>query len=400
MVKSSRAAGRHYLQIPGPTPIPERIQQAMSRQILDHRGPEFTDLATRVLGKLKTIFKTENPVFMFPSSGTGAWESALVNTLTPGDKVLMAETGQFAVLWRDMAQKLGLDVTLIPMDWRTGVDAGQIEQHLRADNDHAFKAVCVVHNETSTGCRTHIEEIRAAIDAAKHPALLMVDTISGLGAMDYNHDAWGVDISICGSQKGLMMPPGLSFAAVSEKALASANNTSMARSYWSWPDMLSGMDHGAFPYTPATGLIYGLDEAIDLLSEEGFDNVFSRHERLAQATRAAVEAWGLETQCRNDKDHSPAVTAVRLPEGVDADAFRAQVLNTFNMSLGAGLGKIAGRVFRIGHLGDTNELTILGALAGVEMGLQNIGLENAKGGVDAAMACFTKELTKATAKAA
>ncbi len=400
MVKKSRAAGRHFLQIPGPSPIPERIQQAMSRQILDHRGPEFAELATRVLRKLKTIFQTQSTVFIFPSSGTGAWEQALVNTLSPGDKVLMAETGHFAVLWRAMAENLGLEVKFLPMDWRTGVDANLIEKELRSDTSHTIKAVCMVHNETSTGCVTNIPQIRSALNATGHPALLMVDTISSVGAMDYRHDEWEVDVSIGGSQKGMMMPPGLSFSAVSPKALECSQNTCFPRSYWSWPEMNAGLDVGAFPYTPATGLIYGLDEAINLITEEGFEATFARHERLAKATRAAVSAWGLETQCRKDTDHSPAVTAVRMPDGINADAFRAHVLSTFNMSLGAGLGKVAGRVFRIGHLGDTNELTILGALAGVEMGLQNMGLSQARGGVEAAMASFSEAQSKATEKAA
>lgn len=402
MVKSSRTAGRHFLQIPGPTPIPERIQQAMSRQILDHRGPEFAQLAISVIQKLKAVVKTEQHLFVYPSSGTGAWEAGLVNTLSPGDRVLMVETGQFAALWREMADRLGLNVTLIPTDWRIGADPERIEDALRADTNHEIQAVCVVQNETSTGCSSPIADIRKVMDAVGHPALLMVDTISSVGAMDYQHDAWRVDVAVGGSQKGLMMPPGLSFTAVSDKAFQRSKTAQagLKRSYWSWADMSAGIDKGSFPYTPATGLLYALDEAINLLTEEGLDAVFARHERLAAATRAAVSAWGLETQCVDERYHSPAVTAVRLPEGFDADAFRADVLQTFNMSLGAGLGKVAGRVFRIGHLGDTNKLTVLGALAGVEMGLKTFGVPHAVGGVDAAMASFTRSIASRRAKAA
>lgn len=400
MSRSTRNAGRHFLQIPGPTPIPERVQQAMARQIIDHRGPDFAALATRVLGKLKTLFKTEQPVIMYPSSGTGAWESALVNTLSPGDKVLMVETGQFAVLWREMAERLGLQPIFVSSDWRVGVDGESIAKHLQDDKTGDIKAVCVVHNETATGCSSLIAEVRDAIDAATHPALLMVDTISSLGVMDYRHDEWRVDVSVCGSQKGLMLPPGLSFTAISEKALEASKSAQLPRTYWAWQDMLANNANGFFPYTPATGLICGLDEAIDLMHEEGLDNVFARHERLAAATRAAVEAWGLETQCRDARFYSPAVTAVRMPEGHNADQFRALVLETFDMSLGTGLTKLAGKVFRIGHLGDTNELTVLGALTGVEMGLELAGVPHQKGGVGAAMAVIADTARPQTAKAA
>ena len=392
--------GRHFLQIPGPTPIPERILSAMSRQILDHRGPEFQKLSTHVFKTVKTIFKTKNPVVIFPSSGTGAWEAALVNTLSPGDKVLMVETGQFALLWKTMAESLGLVPEFLPTDWRIGADAGLIEARLSKDKAHDIKAVCVVHNETSTGCRSWIEEIRKAMDACKHPALLMADTISSLGVMDLRHDEWGIDVTISGSQKGLMLPPALSFNAISQKALDASKSAKLAKSYFDWNDMLTNNANGFFPYTPATGLLYGLGEAIDMLNEEGLDNVFARHERLAEATRRAVQAWGLELWCRDSKYYSPAVTTVEMPDGHNADAFRKIVLETFNMSLGTGLNKLAGKGFRIGHLGDTNELTIIGALGGVEMGLGLAGVPHKTGGVDAAMAYFAETAKPTAAKAA
>lgn len=392
--------GRHFLQIPGPTPVPERILSAMSKQILDHRGPTFQELGKKVLSSVKTIFKTDNPVIIFPSSGTGAWEAALVNTLSPGDHVLMVETGQFAVLWKVMAERLGLKPEFLATDWRIGADANLIEARLKQDKQHQIKAVCVVHNETSTGCRSWIEEIRKAMDAQKHPALLMVDTISSLGVMDLQHDAWGIDVTIAGSQKGLMLPPALSFNAVSQKALAASKTAKLNKSYFAWDDMLANNANGFFPYTPATGLLYGLVEAIDMLNEEGLDNVFARHARLAEATRRAVRGWGLELWCRDAKYYSPAVTTVAMPDGHNADAFRKVVLDTFNMSLGTGLNKLAGKAFRIGHLGDTNELTIMGALAGVEMGLGLAGVPHKKGGVDAAMAYFAETAKPATAKAA
>ncbi|MCH9764763.1 MAG: aminotransferase class V-fold PLP-dependent enzyme [Alphaproteobacteria bacterium] len=400
MSRETRRPGRHFLQIPGPTPIPERILSAMSKQILDHRGPEFQALAKHLFANLKALFKTRNDVVIFPSSGTGAWEAALVNTLSPGDKVLMVETGQFALLWATMAKSLGLVPEVLKTDWKVGVDADLIEQHLRKDTNHDIKAVCVVHNETSTGCRAWLQDIRKALDAAGHPALFMTDTISSLGVMDLQHDAWGIDVTVSGSQKGLMLPPALSLNAISDKALAAAKTAQLPKSYFSWADMLATNADGFFPYTPATGLLYGLTEAIDMLQEEGFDNVFARHERFAEATRRAVNAWGLDIWCREAKYYSPAVTAVTLPDGHNADQFRALVLETFNMSLGTGLNKLAGKAFRIGHLGDTNELTILGALAGVEMGLKIADIPHAKGGVDAAMAYFAETATSSAQKAA
>ena len=400
MSNELRRPGRHFLQIPGPTPVPDRIHNAMHDAILDHRGPAFQALGKKVLSNVKTLFKTTRPVIIFPSSGTGAWEAALVNTLSPGDHVLMVETGQFALLWKNMAVKLGLVPEVLGTDWRSGVDANAIEKRLAEDKAHAIKAVCVVHNETSTGCRSWIDEVRAALDAAKHPALLMVDTISSLGVMDYRHDEWGVDVTVSGSQKGMMLPPGLSFTAVSDKALEASKTAKLPRAYFAWDDMLANNATGFFPYTPATGLLYGLAEAIDMLNEEGLDNVFARHERLAEATRRAVRAWGLEILCRDAKYYSPAVTAVQMPEGYNADAFRKLVLETFNMSLGTGLNKLAGKVFRIGHLGDTNELTIMGALAGVEMALSVAGIPHQKGGVAAAMEYFAETAAPAKAKAA
>jgi alanine-glyoxylate transaminase/serine-glyoxylate transaminase/serine-pyruvate transaminase len=396
----SRHTGRHLLQIPGPTPIPERILNAMSRQMLDHRGPEFQEFGTRLLASVRVLFKTANPVVIFPSSGTGAWEAGLVNTLSPGDRILVVETGQFAVLWRNMAERLGLEPEVLPTDWRSGADANALEARLKKDKGHAIKAVCIVHNETSTGARTWIDEIRKAMDAARHPALLMVDTVSSLAAMDYRHDEWGVDVAVSGSQKGLMLPPGLSFTAVSEKALAASKTAKLPRSYWSWDEMLAMNANGVFPYTPATGHLYGLAEAIDMLLEEGLDNVFARHERLGGAVRRAVEAWGLEIWCRDPKSYSPAVTAVALPEPHNADAFRKLVLDNFNMSLGTGLNRLAGKAFRIGHLGYTNELTVLAALCGVEMGLELAGIPHQKGGVGAAMAHLNETARPATARAA
>ena len=400
MSTEPRRAGRHFLQIPGPTPVPERILAAMSRQILDHRGLEFQKLGQRVLSGIKGIFKTKGDVFIYPASGTGAWEAGLVNTMSPGDKVLMCETGQFAVLWAIMARRLGLDVEVIPTDWRIAADAAVIEKRLREDKSHAIKAVCVVHNETSTGCRTRIDEVRKAMDAAKHPALLMADTISSLACADIRHDEWGIDVTVAGSQKGMMLPPGLSFTAVSAKALAATKTAKLPRSYFSWDDMQASNATGFFPYTPATGILYGLAEAIDMINEEGLENVFARHERLAEATRRAVRAWGLDIQCRDPKYYSPAVTAVIMPEGHNADAYRKIVLDNFNMSLGTGLNKIAGKVFRIGHLGDTNELTIMGALAGVEMGFELAGVPHKKGGVAAAMSYLAETAKPAKAAAA
>ncbi len=400
MSNEPRRAGRHFLQIPGPTPVPERILAAMSRQMLDHRGLEFQQLGRRVLSGIKGLFKTQGNVIIYPSSGTGAWEAALTNTLSPGDKVLMCETGQFAVLWAGMATRLGLVPEVIPTDWRIGADANLIEQRLRADTGHKIKAVCVVHNETSTGCRTRLDEVRKAIDAVKHPALLMADTISSLACTDLRHDEWGIDVTVSGSQKGMMLPPGLSFTAISAKAIEASKTAELRRSYFAWDDMLAMNASGFFPYTPATGLLYGLAEAVDMINEEGLENVFARHERLAEATRRAVEAWGLGIQSRDSKYHSPAVTAVIMPEGHNADGFRKIVLDNFNMSLGTGLNKIAGKVFRIGHLGDTNELTIMGALAGVEMGFDLAGVPHAKGGVAAAMGYLAETARPKSAVAA
>jgi alanine-glyoxylate transaminase/serine-glyoxylate transaminase/serine-pyruvate transaminase len=398
MTKEPRRPGRHFLQIPGPTPVPERILAAMSRQMLDHRGLEFQQLGRRVLSGIKGIFKTQNHVIIYPSSGTGAWEASLTNTLSPGDKVLMCETGQFAFLWKNMALRLGLKPEVVPTDWRIGADANLIERKLKADTKHEIKAVCVVHNETSTGCLSRLDEVRKAMDAAHHPALLMVDTISGLACADLRHDEWGIDVTVAGSQKGMMLPPGLSFTAVSNKALEASKTAGMRRSYFSWDDMLSNNSNGFFPFTPATGLLYGLAESIDMINEEGLENVFARHARLSEATRRAVKAWGLDIQCRDPKYYSPAVTTVVMPEGHNGDAVRKIALDNFNMSLGTGLNKLAGKAFRIGHLGDTNELTILGALTGVEMSFELAGVPYQKGGVAAAMD-YIAETAKNPAKA-
>jgi alanine-glyoxylate transaminase / serine-glyoxylate transaminase / serine-pyruvate transaminase len=380
-----RVAGRHFLQIPGPSPVPDRILKAMAMPVLDHRGPEFQKLGKRVLAGIKTIFKTENPVIIYPASGTGAWEAALSNTLSPGDKVLMYETGHFASLWKTLAEKLGIVPEFITSDWRSGAEASRIEERLKADTNKEFKAVCVVHNETSTGATSRIDEVRAAIDAAGHPALLMVDTISGLASADYRHDEWGVDVTVSGSQKGLMLPPGISFNAVSGKALEAAKASTLPKSFWGWEEMIANNKSGFFPYTPATNLLYGLAEAIDMLHEEGLDRVFERHIRHGEATRRAVAAWGLENLILNDKYFSPVLTAVVMPEGHSADYFRKIVLENFDMSLGTGLSKVADKVFRIGHLGDINDLTLIGALSGVEMGLALAGVPHQKGGVQVAM---------------
>jgi alanine-glyoxylate transaminase/serine-glyoxylate transaminase/serine-pyruvate transaminase len=381
----TRRPGRHFLQIPGPTNVPDRILRAIDRAVIDHRGPEFGQLALGVLGDLKKVFKTKNPVMIFPSSGTGAWEAAMVNTLSPGDTVLMYEVGQFAMLWADMARRLGLKVDLIAGDWRTGADADKIEERLRADRSHAIKAVCMVHNETATGITSNVAAVRKAMDRAHHPALLMVDTISSLASIDYRHDEWGVDVAIGGSQKGLMLPPGISFNAVSDKALAAGKTAKLPRAYWEWQGMLEPNKSGFVPYTPATNLLYGLEEALKMLFEEGLEAVFARHERLAEATRRAVQAWGLENQCVNPAEYSATITAIRVPDGVDADALRQVVLERFNMALGTGLGPVKGKVFRIGHLGDLNELMLAGTLSGVEMGLQIAGVPFQRGGVSAAL---------------
>ena len=385
MSNEPRRAGRHFLQIPGPSPVPDRILRAMDMPVLDHRGPEFQKLGLKVLAGIKTIFKTKNPVIIYPASGTGAWEAALVNALSPGDTVLMYETGHFATLWKTLATKLGLKPEFIASDWRSGADANAIEARLKADTAHTIKAVCVVHNETSTGATSRIDEVRKAIDAAKHPALLMVDTISSLASVDYRHDEWGVDITVGGSQKGLMLPPGLSFNAVSDKALAASKGSKLPKSFWAWDEMIASNKTGYFPYTPATNMLYALSTAIDMLHEEGLDNVFARHNRHAEATRRAVAAWGLENLCKDAKYYSPVLTAVIMPEGHNADAFRKVCLDHFDLSLGTGLAKVAGKVFRIGHLGDTNDLTILGTLAGVEMSLGIARVSHTPGGVAAAM---------------
>ncbi|MFN7752246.1 MAG: pyridoxal-phosphate-dependent aminotransferase family protein [Pseudomonadota bacterium] len=381
-------AGRHFLQIPGPTNVPDRVLRAMDRPTIDHRGPEFQRLGREVLEGLKAVFRTRQPVVIYPASGTGAWEAALVNTLSPGDRVLMVETGQFASLWRGLAERLGLAPEFLSIGddpWRRGVDPQAIAARLAADTRREIRAVCVVHNETSTGVTSRIAEVRRAIDDTGHPALLMVDTISSLGSIDYRHDEWGVDVTIAGSQKGLMLPPGLSFNAVSEKALAAAESARMPRSYWSWKEMLGPNASGFFPFTPATNLLFGLREALAMLQEEGLDEVFARHQRHAEATRRAVRAWGLELQCVDEREHSSALTAVRMPDGHDEAAFRKVVLEHFDLSLGSGLGKVAGRVFRIGHLGDFNDLTLMATLAGCEMGLALAGVPHRGGGVAAAM---------------
>jgi alanine-glyoxylate transaminase/serine-glyoxylate transaminase/serine-pyruvate transaminase len=380
-----RTAGRHFLQIPGPTNVPDRVLRAIDNPTMDHRGPDFGRLGLRILANLKQIVRTEGPVVIYPASGTGAWEAALVNTLSPGDCVLMCRTGWFATLWKDMAEKLGLDAVFIDTDWRRGADVAAIGAALAQDRTHRIKAVCVVHNETSTGCASRIDEVRAAMDAAGHPALLMVDTISSLASMDYRHDEWRVDVTVAGSQKGLMLPPGLSFNAISAKALEAAATAKLPRSYWDWRPMLAANATGYFPYTPGTNLLYGLDAALAMLAEEGLENVFARHDRHAEATRRAVRTWGLEIQCAEPRHYSSSLTAVRLPEGHSANALRAIILQKFNMSLGNGLGPLNDRVFRIGHLGDFSDLMLVGTLGGVEMGLRAAGVPHRTGGVQAAL---------------
>ncbi|MEM6305210.1 MAG: aminotransferase class V-fold PLP-dependent enzyme [Pseudomonadota bacterium] len=381
-----RQAGRHFLQIPGPSAVPDRILRAISAQTIDHRGPDFAEVGLKALSGMKSIFKTDQHVFIFPSSGTGAWEAALVNVASPGDTVLMYETGHFASMWEKMARKIGLEPEFIAGDWRSGADPDQIEARLRADSSHEITAVCVVHNETSTGSVSPIADVRKAMDAAGHPALLMVDTISGLASLDFQFDAWDVDVCVSGSQKGLMLPPGLSFNAVSEKAMAHAKTAGMPRSYWDWHDMVGPNETGYFPYTPGTNLLYGLNEAIDMLHEEGLDRVFARHARHGAATRAAVRAWGLEVLCARQGQESGVLTAVMMPEGHSADAFRATTLEHFDISLGNGLSKVADKVVRIGHLGDFNDLMLMATLSGVEMGLAKAGVPHAAGGAQAAMA--------------
>jgi len=378
-------SGRHFLQIPGPSNVPDSVLRAISLPTIDHRGPEFQELFSHVLAGMADIFGTSNQVVIYPATGTGAWEAALVNTLSPGDEVLCFETGHFSSLWKTQAEKWGLKPTVIPGDWRTGADPDKIRAALAADTDHRFKAVLVVHNETSTGVTSRIPAIRAAIDEAGHPALFMVDTISSLGSVDYRHDEWGVDVTVSGSQKGLMLPPGLSFNAISDKALEAHRNATLPRSFWDWTEMLAAGKNGQTPYTPNTNILYGLKESLRMLHEEGMDNVFARHLRFGEATRAAVEAWGLEVLCTNDDEHSPVLTAVVMPDGHDADELRRVILEQFNMSLGAGLSKLKGRVFRIGHLGDLSDLSLAGTLAGVQMGLQLAGVPLKPGGLDAAL---------------
>ncbi len=378
-------SGRHFLQIPGPTNVPERILRAMSRPTIDHRGPEFARIAREAIEGLQQVFQTTGPVVIYPSSGTGAWEAALVNTLSPGDTVLMFETGHFATLWRNMAARLGLQVDFVPGDWRHGVDPAVVEAKLAGDRGRAVKAVAVVHNETSTGVTSRIAEVRRRMDQVGHPALLLVDTISSLASIEYRHDAWGVDVTVGCSQKGLMLPPGLGLNAISEKALVAAQTARLPRSYWDWEPMIKDNKAGFFPYTPATNLLYGLREAIHMLFEEGLANVFARHARHAGATRLAVKAWGLQVVCLNPEEYSSSLTAVMLPDGQDADALRKVILERFDMSLGTGLGKLKGKIFRIGHLGDFNDLMLAGTLSGVEMGLALAGVPFTRGGAAAAL---------------
>lgn len=377
--------GRHFLQIPGPTNTPDRVLRAMAGPTIDHRGPQFAELGLEVLDGLKPVFGTTQPVVIYPASGTGAWEAALVNTLSPGDRVVCFETGHFATLWQEMARKLGLAVDFVPGDWRHGVDPQVVANTLRADTGHNIKAVLVVHNETSTGVTSRVAEVREAVDSTAHPALLLVDTISSLGSIDYQHDGWGVDVTVAGSQKGLMLPPGLSFNAVSPKALEASTTARLPRSFWDWKPILDANQRGFFPYTPATNLLYGLREALRMLDEEGLVNVYARHQRHAEATRLAVRGWGLEVLCADEREHSASLTAVVVPEGHDADKIRAVILDRYNMSLGAGLGKLTGRIFRIGHLGDFNDLMLAGTLAGVQMGLVAAGVPIDPTGINAAL---------------
>ena len=384
----SHSAGRHFLHIPGPSPVPARVLRAISYQTIDHRGPEFGQLGLAILENIKKIFKTKSPVIIYPSSGTGAWEGALVNTLSPGDLVLMYETGQFATLWKKLADRLGLKTEFIGKPgaegWRYGVDAAKIEERLKADTAHEIKAVCVVHNETSTGVTSNIKAVRQAMDAAKHPALLLVDTISGLGSADYCHDDWGVDVTISGSQKGLMLPPGIGFNALSTKAIEASKTAKLPKAFWAWDEILESNKTGYWPTTPSTNLMYGLHEAMEMILAEGLDHVFARHQRLAKACRAAVEVWGLEIQCQDPAVYSPVLTGVVTPDGVDADQLRKLILERYNLSLGTGLGKVKGRMFRIGHLGDCNELSLLAALSGCEMGMKAFGIKLKGSGVVAA----------------
>ncbi|HEY1258778.1 MAG TPA: aminotransferase class V-fold PLP-dependent enzyme [Stellaceae bacterium] len=379
-------SGRHFLQIPGPTNVPDRVLRAIAMPTIDHRGPEFAELGKEVVAGLKRVFQTEGDVVVYPSSGTGAWEAALSNTMSPGDRVLMFETGHFATLWRQMATRLGLAVEFVAGDWRHGVDPALVEEKLDADGGHEIKAVCIVHNETSTGVASRVAEVRAAIDRADHPALFMVDTISSLASIDYRHDEWGVDVTVGGSQKGLMLPPGLGFNAVSKKALAAAETAQLPRSYWDWRAMLETARTGFFPYTPGTNLLFGLRESLQmLLDEEGLGAVFKRHARHGEATRRAVAAWGLETVSTDPREHSNSLTAIMMPDGFDADRLRETILDAFDMSLGTGLGRLKGKAFRIGHLGHFNDLMLCGTLSGVEMGLHRAGVPHRPGGVAAAL---------------
>ena len=406
MILNQHPSGRHFLQIPGPSPVPDRILRAISLPTIDHRGPEFGVLGLKLLAGLQQVFQTRHPVIIYPASGTGAWEAALVNTLSAGDAVLMFETGHFASLWQKLALRLGLqpefigdsglDASGIPLSWRRGVQADQIEARLRADSAHRIKAVCVVHNETSTGVTSDIAAVRRAIDAAGHPALLMVDTISGLASADYRHDDWGVDVTVSGSQKGLMLPPGISFNAVSPKALEAAKTATLPRAFWAWDEILAMNQTGYWPYTPSTNLLYGLAEALDMLLTQGLPQVFARHQRWAEGVRCAVRAWGLQIQCADAAVYSPVLTGVVLPAGIDADRVRKTIHERFDLSLGTGLGRVRGRMFRIGHLGDCNDLTLLAALAGCEMGLQLSGVPLAGNGVQAAMAHFASHPAAAT----
>lgn len=393
--------GRHFLQIPGPSPVPDRILRAISYPTIDHRGPEFGALGLKVIAGMQKIFKTKHPVVIYPASGTGAWEAALVNTLSPGDHVLMFETGQFASLWNKLATRMGLKTEILSYQgkddvlpeapgWRQGVQAELILDRLKQDTSHSIKAVCVVHNETSTGVTSDIASVRQAIDAAKHPALLLVDTISGLGSADFRHDEWGIDVSISGSQKGLMLPPGISFNALSPRAIEASKQAKMPRAFWGWDEIIEMNKGGYWPYTSSTNLLYGLSEAQDMIEEEGMDKVFARHQRWAKGVRSAVEAWGLPIQCADSKLYSPVLTGVITPVGVDADAVRQLIQKRFDMSLGTGLGKLKGRMFRIGHLGDSNDLTLVATLAGVEMGLKLAGVKLAASGVQVAMDYFSK----------
>lgn len=392
--------GRHFLQIPGPTNVPDRVLRAMDRAVIDHRGPEFAKLSLEVLDGLKSIFQTTGSVIIYPASGTGAWEASIVNTLSPGDRVLMFETGHFSMLWREVAEKFGVVVEYVPGNWRKGADPAEAEARLAADTGHTFKAVMVVHNETSTGVTSRIPEIRRAMNRVRHPALLMVDTISSLASIDYRHDEWEVDVTVAGSQKGLMLPPGLSFNAVSEKALAANKKATLPRSYWDWQGMLKPNQVGFFPFTPATNLLYALREALTMLQEEGLPNVFRRHERHAKATRAAVQTWGLEIVCEDPREYSNSLTAVFTPEGHDADRLRQVILDHFDMSLGSGLSRLAHKVFRIGHLGSFNDLMLMGTLSGVEMGLDLAGVPHMRGGVTAALDLLMQTARKSESSAA